>query len=217
MSFRLLIHYFDLCCGEHSSGVHGRYSEKRGTVAVTFAEDSAWPRILNSSLTLIQFILEADGNWSFSRLGSHCLENFFGFIRQNAKGDDRMDRAIHIISKTHMVCRVMHRLEITMKHRGRDNVGGVVIGGQPIDFDELDEHVHFLESIIELSSLACTDPAQEHLSLKEVTAEFTLLWADGDTHPVLAGPAPAASSIKNNRILPRIIEAEHARKHGGLS
>jgi hypothetical protein len=82
----------------------------------------------------------------------------------------------------------MNGREITMKRRGRDNVGG-----QSIDFDELDERVPFFESIIELSSLPCTDPAQEHHSLKEVTEEFTLLWPDGDAHPVLAGPAPGAS------------------------
>jgi hypothetical protein len=217
LSFRLLVHYFDLCCGEHYPGVHGRFCEKRGSIAVTFAENAAWPRILNTALALIQFILEADGHWSFSRLGSHCLENFFGFIRQNSKGDDRMTRALHIIAKTHMVCLVMYELEITMKHRGRDNVGGVVIGDDPIQFEEMPENVHFLESIIELSSLACSDPTDENLlSLTEVTEQFVSSWANKDVRPGRVAPDPATSclAIKNNRILPRIIGAEaFARMH----
>jgi hypothetical protein len=41
LSFRLLIHYFDLCYGEHYYGVHGGCSEKPGTMAVTFADGAA--------------------------------------------------------------------------------------------------------------------------------------------------------------------------------
>jgi hypothetical protein len=217
LSFRLLVHYFDLCCGKHYPGVHGRFCEKRGSVAVTFAEDAAWPRILNTSLALIQFILDADGHWSFSRLGSHCLENFFGFIRQNAKGDNRMTRALHIIAKTHMVCLVMNQRQITMKHRGRDNVGGVVIGENPIEFEELPENTLFFESILDLSSLACSDPTDENLlPLTEVIEQFILFWAHKELSSVRVVQDPAAASlpITNAGILPRIMGAEaFARMH----
>jgi hypothetical protein len=213
LSFRLLNHYFDLCCGKHYPTVHGRYCARRGTEAVSFAENAAWPRILNSSIALIEFILDADENWSFSRLGSHCLENFFGFIRQNARGDDRIGRAMHIIAKTQMVCRVMNDLEITMEHRGRDNVGGVVIGGGPIPFEELSQSVQLLESLIELSSLACTDPTRDDLlTLPQVTEQFILKWAGEADDPHVAAPDPTPSSLstKNWRIMPRITNAQRA-------
>jgi hypothetical protein len=213
LSFRLLMHYFDLCCGGRCDGIHERWSTKRGTEALTFAENAAWPRILNSALALIQFIIEADGNWSFSRLGSHCLENFFGFIRQNSRGDDRLSRAMHIIAKTQVVCCVMNDLGITMKHRGRDNVGGTVIGGSPIEFEELTEDIMFLESIIELSSLALDAVPEDHkLTLTQVTEEFILRWADEANHPDLAAPVPTPTSLstKNCRILPRITDAQRA-------
>lgn len=96
-----------------------------------------------------------------------------------------------------------------MKHRGRDNVGGVVIGGDPIVFEELPEHLQFLESIIELSSLAFTESHRGGLlTLKEVTEQFILFWADEDSHPDHASPDRTTSSFstKNCRIMPRIMK-----------
>jgi hypothetical protein len=87
---------------------------------------------LNFGLILIQFILAASPDWSFSRLGTHCLENFFGFVRQNARANDRKVAAHRIIARTTRVCLEMQSLKLNIAHHGRDNVGDVVIGGFPI-------------------------------------------------------------------------------------
>jgi hypothetical protein len=71
LSFNLLLHYFDLSFLPRSEGITQRFQRKQ-TVAVTFAEDSVWPRILNNALILIHFIVVAPPDWSFSRLGTHC-------------------------------------------------------------------------------------------------------------------------------------------------
>jgi hypothetical protein len=49
-------------------------------------------------------------------------------IRQNARGDDRLIRAIRIISQVTMMVRVMHELKLHSHICGRDNVGGMSIG-----------------------------------------------------------------------------------------
>jgi hypothetical protein len=88
LSVRLLFHYFDLSSAAPAKGVTQRFYTDE-TTAVTFAEDSVWPRILNSALALVLFVLQADEYWSFFRMGTHCLEDFFGRVRRSSLGDDR--------------------------------------------------------------------------------------------------------------------------------
>jgi hypothetical protein len=74
---KLIFHYYQLSLFLHAPGVPQRFHSKI-TVSITFAEDSDWPRILNTAIALIHFILDADENWSFSLLETHCLEIFSG-------------------------------------------------------------------------------------------------------------------------------------------
>jgi hypothetical protein len=64
LNFYLLLHYFGFSFFPDSEEVTQQFNNRR-TIAVTFAEDSAWPRILNNGLPLIHFILIAPGDWSF--------------------------------------------------------------------------------------------------------------------------------------------------------
>jgi hypothetical protein len=80
-------------------------------------------------LTLITFTLEADRHWSFSRTGTHFLENFFGLVRRLSLGDDRSVTALRIIVKAKMVAQVMDELEVKAYDCGRENIGGVVMLG----------------------------------------------------------------------------------------
>jgi hypothetical protein len=68
-------------------GMTKRYSAKL-TRCITFTDDCGWLRVLNTALVLIGCINYGKENWSFSRLGTHCLENCFGLVRQSAHGDD---------------------------------------------------------------------------------------------------------------------------------
>jgi hypothetical protein len=63
--------YFDPSFLPWSDGITQRFTKCR-PAAVTFAEDSVWPCILNLGLTLIRFIVIGDPDWSFARLGTHC-------------------------------------------------------------------------------------------------------------------------------------------------
>jgi hypothetical protein len=87
LSLKLVLHYFDLSSLPPSEGVSQRYIPGK-TQAVTFAPDATWPRVLNSALVLVQFTVTADESWSFSPVGTHCLENFFDLIRRQSFGDD---------------------------------------------------------------------------------------------------------------------------------
>jgi hypothetical protein len=107
-------------------------------VAVTFAEESVWPVLLNTALALIRFMLDAEEHWWFSRVGTHCLESFFGLVRCESLGDDRYVVASRVIAKTSFASSVMHNLNLSITHRWRDNVGGTVIRGCGPTFVEVE-------------------------------------------------------------------------------
>jgi hypothetical protein len=113
----LLLHYVDLSFLPRSEGVTQRFNQGQ-TTAITFVEDSVWSRILNDSLALIHFIIHAPEDWSFSRLGTHCLENSFGFVRRNASSDDRSITAFRIIAKAAPVSLQMQHPGLEVVHRG---------------------------------------------------------------------------------------------------
>jgi hypothetical protein len=151
LCFKILMHYFDLSHDICGQGVTRRF-RTGSTIAVTFAEDSVWPVLLNTSLALIQFVLCADETWSFARMGTHCLENFFGLVRRESMGDDRYTVASRIIAKGSLASSIMHDLDLRIVHRGRDNVGGVAIGGNPLAFTEEQPELLF-QSLIRASHL----------------------------------------------------------------
>jgi hypothetical protein len=151
LCFKLLMHYFDLSRDSPGRGVTKRF-KSGSTIAVTFAEDSVWPVLLNTTLALVHFILGAQETWSFSRMGTHCLENFFGLVRREAMGDDRYAIIKRIIAKASLAASIMHDLHLRIIHRGRDNIGGVVIGGGRPEFTEEMAELLF-RSLVHLSDL----------------------------------------------------------------
>jgi hypothetical protein len=119
-------------------------------VAVTFAEDSVWPVLLNTAFALIRFVPDAEEHWSFSRVGRNCLENFFGLLRCQSLRDDRYVVAWPVIVKTSLASGGMRDLNLSTMHRGRDNVGGTVIGGCGPRFVEF-EAERLFRSLIHVS------------------------------------------------------------------
>jgi hypothetical protein len=91
VSFKLLMCLFHLSDLPHTPGLTKRFNRLM-TKAVIFTDDSQCPRILNSSLALLQFVLDGESSWCFSRVGTHCLEVFFGLIRRYSFGDHRFKR-----------------------------------------------------------------------------------------------------------------------------
>jgi hypothetical protein len=150
-----------------SFGISQRFNRTQAA-AVTFAADATWPRLLNCSLILVQFLLDASADWSVSRLGTHCLETFFGLIRRNSFGDDRLVRAVSIIARGIYVADVMHKLRLRVTHGNRDNMGSVVISGSSPTFaDEYADRV--FRSLVRLASLEhCAVNPQNLLSRSEI-------------------------------------------------
>jgi hypothetical protein len=68
LSFKLFMHYFLLSFFPSAKRVFQRF-QAATTPAVTFAETSQGHRILNSSVSLILFIIDGEATWSFSQLG----------------------------------------------------------------------------------------------------------------------------------------------------
>jgi hypothetical protein len=180
LSFKLLLHYFDLSHLPCGPGVSKRFVSGR-TVAVTFAEDSVWPVLLNTAFVLIRFILQAEENWSFSRIGTHCLENFFGLIRPESFGDDRYVVAMRIIARASLASGIMHDLGIAISHRGRDNVGGTLIHGSKPDFVE-DDAVGLFRSLVRVTALEFHHKVETELMSIDALEHVLLGWLENDHH-----------------------------------
>jgi hypothetical protein len=120
--------------------------------ALTFAYDCGWLWVLNTAVVLIQFIEAGHETCSLSRLGTHCLENFFGLVRQSSRGDDQYTAAIRIIRQATVMMGVMHEMDLHPSIHGRDNVAGTIIGKSAGSFCQ--ERVDlFLHSFIAHASL----------------------------------------------------------------
>jgi hypothetical protein len=116
---------------------------------------------LNTALVLIGFINDGTENWSFSRLGIHYLDNFFGLVRQSAHGDDQFRRAIQIVTQSTVMVPVMDGLNVRPRIRGQDNLGDTIIGPGTTTFSS--ELVDTLvQSFLQLSPLHfdAHDPSQ---------------------------------------------------------
>jgi hypothetical protein len=201
ISFKLLLHYYHLCSLPHAEGISQRFSSKT-TKAVTFAENSVWPRILNSAIALIQFVLDATENSSFSRLGTHCLENFFGFVRRNSYGDDRFSPSLRIIAKATVVYQVMQELGLEMKHNGRDNIGGTVLRGDEAALSEDIADV-LTHSLIHLAHLDTDAMDESELMSADRIERIVEAWTRDNHHandPVCKVPS---SPVSNCRITAR--------------
>jgi hypothetical protein len=203
LSFKLLLHYYHLSGFPSDPAVFQRFKSK-GAAAVTFAENSDWPRLLNSALAVIAFIMIADEDWSFSRLGTHCLENFFGFVRRSSLGDDRFNPTLTIITKATLVYEAMHELDLEIKHSGRDNIGGTRIGDSACSFDPNPSEIWF-QSLIHLTHLAI-DPAPglAILSLDEM-GKLLREWSGQDHHASDPICKTDISLVSNCRITARNI------------
>jgi hypothetical protein len=214
LNFEVLNHYFDLAFLPSAAGVTQRYDDEV-TEAVTFAENSVWPRILNNALVLIQFVMDAPPSWSFSRLGTHCLENFFGFVRQNAHADDRSVTALGIISRTAVVTGLIHDMKLKIVHRTRDNVGGVVIDDYPLNSLQpaLNEARLLAHSFIAMADLDFDSTPRQLLDLDRLTVIMNE-WRDQDHHHKNdpAYKADFTFSPANSRIAARNVQTSSARQ-----
>jgi hypothetical protein len=162
--------------------------------------------ILNTALALIRFVLDAEENWCFSRIGTHCLENFFGLVRRGSLGDDRAVVARRIIAKTHLVASVMHDLDLAVTHRGRDNVGGTVIRGSKPEFVE-DGAERLFRSLIHVSALDFdANDGADLITMDDLELLLTE-WLDNDHHEKDAAYlARFAGKPANARISARMMQ-----------
>jgi hypothetical protein len=181
LTLKLLLHCFELSHLVCGLGVWRRFISGV-TVAVTVAEDSVSPGLLNTALALIGFVLDASEDSSFSRMGTHCLENFFGLVPRESLGDGRYVVTSRIIAKMSLASNVMRDLDLSIPHRARDNVGGTLIGGCRPRFTEREAERLFTLPI-PISSLE-SSPAVETDRLPLDELRYVLSgWSREDHHP----------------------------------
>jgi hypothetical protein len=87
----------------------------------------------------------------------HCLESFFGFVRQNARADDRIQPADRIVARYTHISLEMQNLGITVVHKRRTNFGDVCIGRGTCQLtDDAIAYAYKLsQSFVALAGLAC--------------------------------------------------------------
>jgi hypothetical protein len=206
LSFKLLVYYYYPSRFPAAEGVLQPFHALT-TTAMTFAEDSDWTQILNSGIALKQFILDADEYWSFSRSGTHYLENFFGFVRRSSLGDDQLTQTVRIITKTRLVYAIMHELDLEIMHSGRDNINRTIINDNNIELTEGGTDV-FFRSLIHLAHLEIDDPGEETMLLSlDGMKEVFVMWSTEDYHTYDPICNTDVSPVANCRITARNIGA----------
>jgi hypothetical protein len=95
-------------------------------------------------------------------MGTHCLKNLFALVRRESWGDDRYVVASRIMAKMSLASDVIHDLDLSTTHRGRDNLGGTLIGGCRPKFAE-GEAERLFRSLIRTSSLESSPPMETDL------------------------------------------------------
>jgi hypothetical protein len=103
----------------------------------------------------------------------------------------------------------MHDLGIQLQHRGRDNVGGVVIHDGVFEFIEEDACAAMIvDQVIELSGLGCDPPLTGDLRTQALTnvKEWLTAWNEADSHHKRDPQAPSngPASAANTGIAARI-------------
>ena len=61
------------------------------------------------------------------RVGTHCLECFFGYMRMCSQGDHSVNRALHAAIKSLLITQYCNEIKYALHIRTRVNVGGVKI------------------------------------------------------------------------------------------
>jgi hypothetical protein len=148
------------------------------------------------------------GKLVFFQARDSLLGEFLGFVQQNAHGDDRFRRAIQIITQSTIMVHVMDELNVRRRIRGRDNLGGTILGPGTATFSP--ESVETLiQLFLQLSSLHfdARDPSQ--LLNRDEFITILAKWVTNDKHHKTdpGHKTGLAKSASGHGIL--------ARNHGG--
>jgi hypothetical protein len=102
-------------------------------------------------------------------------------IRQGSRGDDRFIRAIRIIKQETVMVHVLHELNLHPYIRGRDNIGGTIIGEGLPNFSQ--DHVDTLcRSSLADASVQFGTPDKLLLMNYKDLIEVLIDWCQNDDH-----------------------------------
>jgi hypothetical protein len=139
--------------------------------------------------------------------GKELPGEFFRTHAPPVVGEDRDVVAWRVIVKTSLASSVMHDLNLSITHRGRNNVGGTVIGGCEPTFVEV-EAERLFRWLIHVSSLEFSPAAgTDVLSVDELRC--VLLEWSGEDHQA-NNPADRANFLakpSNARIASRLMQS----------
>jgi hypothetical protein len=107
---------------------------------------------------------------------------------------------MRVIVRASLVARTLHDLNITVKHRGRDNIGGVVTTRDCPDWDESEADCLY-HSVIVQAGLELEPPPDSVLE-REKLLKILCEWADRDHH------AKFDAKCSNSRISARLMPSQ---------
>jgi hypothetical protein len=120
---------------------------------VYFASESALIRYCNTLLGLMVALKHYPSFLGMDRLGTHPLENFFGFVRLGCKYDHTWYRMLNVMAKGAFVCETVNKMGFSKPMSGRDNLGGTRIGKESSIMEDpgfcslvnLQDFLHYME------------------------------------------------------------------------
>jgi hypothetical protein len=131
LAFDLLQRLLSLNDFSHLKGITGQWTKK--SRALTLASDGTWMKIINTAIGLLVFLQLSSETGCGDRFGIHTLENFIGLIRRLCAGDDRPEEVRRVVARTILAHNFMLQLSIPVKHRQRENCGGVTFAFSSAD------------------------------------------------------------------------------------
>lgn len=107
------------------------YEKKRNNYNICMFTKIQCIRCFNTCLAHFIIIHKFLGPISLGRLGTHPLENFFGYLRGLCRSDDQIDNFLRQIAKACILKEIDHLLDIHKDINKRLNISGVkIMGGE---------------------------------------------------------------------------------------
>ena len=105
-----------------------RYS--KAALGTTFADSIFLQRCINTVIGVAIALKLDQEDIGLERVGTHCLECFFGYMRMCAQGNNTSDRAIRSAIKSILIAQYSRDIDYLVHIQTRINTGGVKINAE---------------------------------------------------------------------------------------
>ena len=205
LSFWLIYFHFSIVKTRNKKIISERKSDKK---FCSFFSQISLIRLMNSILSILIAIYLKFDPLCLDRLGTHCLEFFFGLIRGFSNGIDGWEKFYKTVCKTVIAQEFLDDLDISPVINNRANLAGVVIN----EFIEDDEEFSLIANEAYTKALNLFAELKIIESEEESNLEFNDLgkWLENiDIH--YPDPEKCVNPVSGVKIIARLINSSNKK------